>query len=100
MNFAQINKKIIDDFGLTELPREDQNKMLLEISKTIQKQFLLDVYDILGNEKFEALQASASMGEEFYNTTLKHLLPHYEEIFQAAHKKILMAFKGDQRDDA
>ena len=59
---------------------------------SIQKQFLFDVYDILGEQQFEALQASAHMGEEFYATTLKHLVPNYEEVFHAARKKVVAAF--------
>ena len=68
--------------------------MLLEISKTIQKQFLIDIYDLLGREKFVALQTSAGMGDDFYATTLKHLVPNYEEVFIQARKKILTAFNA------
>jgi hypothetical protein len=92
MDFTKLHNQIIDEFKLTDLSPEDKEEMLLEISKTIQKQFLLDVYDTLGAEKFEALQASANMGEEFYSTTLKHLLPSYEEVFVASRMKIITAF--------
>lgn len=92
MDFTTLHDKLINDFNLKDLPGEDKDEMLLEISKTIQKQFLLDVYDILGEEKFNALQASAAMGDEFYATTLKHLLPSYEEVFVAARMKIVTAF--------
>ena len=81
------------DFSLENLPEKDREEVLLEISKTIQKQFLIDVYDFLGKEKFDALQASANMGEEFYATTLKHLVPNYEEMFQAAREKVKLAFQ-------
>lgn len=94
MNFTELYNKLIEDFELANLPKEEQDEMLLEISKTIQKQFLLDVYDVLGEEQFDALQASAQMGEEFYATTLKHLLPTYEDVFQAAREKVVKAFKA------
>lgn len=94
MNFTELHTTLINDFELTNLPKEEQDEMLLEISKTIQKQFLLDVYDELGEEQFDALQASAQMGEEFYATTLKHLLPSYEDMFQAARLKVAQAFKA------
>lgn len=70
--------------------------MLLEVSKTIQKQFLFDVYELIGEKDFDALQASATMGEEFYATTLKHLLPNYEEVFQEGRKKVSDAFKAGE----
>ena len=84
MNFQELYNQLGSDFNLKDL----------EVSKTIQKQFLLDVYDLLGEKQFDALQASATMGEEFYATTLKHLVPNYEEIFQASRQKVVVAFKG------
>lgn len=93
MDFTQLYNQLVEDFNLKDLSNEDKEEMLIEISKTIQKQFLLDVYDLLGKEKFDALSASANMGEEFYKTTLKHLLPNYEEIFQNARIKVVTAFK-------
>lgn len=93
MDYTQLHAKLIEDFELTGLSEEEQGTMLFEIGKTIQKQFLLDVYELLGDEKFDALQASANMGEDFYGTTLKHLVPNYEELFQAAIKKVTENFK-------
>lgn len=95
MNFEELYTQLVNDFKLKDLPEEDREDMLLEVSKTIQKQFLFDAYDLLGEEKFEALQASASMGDEFYATTLKHLLPNYEEVFQASRQKVVAAFNGN-----
>lgn len=92
MDFTKLYNQLIADFNLTDLSDEDKKSMIIEVSKTIQKQFLIDVYDILGKEKFDALQASANMGEEFYATTLKHLLPAYEEVFQASKMKVVTAF--------
>jgi hypothetical protein len=92
MDFTQLYNQLVEDFGLKDLPTEEREDMLLEITLTIQKRFLLDVYELLGKEKFDALQTSATMGEEFYATTLKHLVPNYEEVFQAAREKVKQAF--------
>lgn len=94
MNFDELYKQLVEDFKLKDLPEEDREDILLEVSKTIQKQFLFDVYDLIGEKQFEALQASASMGEEFYDTTLKHLLQNYEEVFQEARKKVVYSFNA------
>jgi hypothetical protein len=96
MDANTLKNQILEEFDLKGLSPEDQDEMLVEISKTIQKQFLFDVYDALGAEKFGALQASANMGEEFYNTTLKHLLPNYEEVFADSKKKVVTAFKENK----
>jgi hypothetical protein len=93
MDFTQLYNQLVEDFELAGLSDADKEAMLLEITKTIQKQFLLDVYQALGDEKFDALEKSAQMGEEFYATTLKHLLPNYEELFQAAREKVKISFK-------
>lgn len=92
MDFTAIYKQLATDFAINNLPEDEKEGMLFEIAKTIQKQFLLDIYDILGREKFVALQTSAGMGDEFYATTLKHLVPNYEEIFVQARKKIVTSF--------
>lgn len=94
MNFQELYNQLVKDFNLQGLPEEDKEDMLLEVSKTIQKQFLLDVYDRIGESSFDALQASATMGEEFYATTLKHLVPDYEEVFQESRKKVVAAFNA------
>lgn len=94
MNFDELYKELVTNFGLTGLPDAEKEEMLTEIAKTIQKQFLFDVYDALGQKDFEALQASAQMGEEFYGTTLKHLLPNYEEVFQKSKQKVITTFKN------
>lgn len=92
MNINELYNKLVEDFHLEGLPEDEREEVLIEISKTIQKQFILDIYDRVGEKDFEALQASAGMGEEFYGTTLKHLVPDFEEIFAKAHAKILKAF--------
>lgn len=100
MNFQELYNQLVQDFNLQDLKEADREEILVEVSNTIQKQFLFDVYDIIGEKQFEALQASANMGEEFYATTLKHILPNYEEVFQASRKKVVEAFgKEDEKKD-
>lgn len=92
MNEKEIYEQLINDFNIKSLPEEDREEMLFEVAKTIHKQFLLDIYDEIGEKQFDALQASASMGEEFYKTTIKHLVPNYETIFAGAKNKVIAAF--------
>ncbi len=95
MNFDELYQQLVQDFNLSDLEEADKEEMLLEIAKAIQKQFLFDVYEIIGEKSFDALQASATMGEEFYATTLKHILPNYEEVFQESRKKVVEAFNKE-----
>lgn len=92
MDFTELYNQLISDFKLEALSPQEQEAALNEIGKTIQKQFLMDVYEKLGEAQFDALEKSAQMGEDFYATTLKHLLPEYEEVFQASREKVRKAF--------
>lgn len=88
-------QSIIDEFGLASLPQHERDEMLLAILETIQKQFLFSVHKAIGKEQFNALEASASMGSEFYATTLKHLVPGYEDLFASAKNKVLKTVKAE-----
>ncbi len=94
MTTDEIFNELVQEFELETLPEEEQEKFLLALAETIQKQFLLDCYDRLGADMFEALEASIKMGEEFYETTLKHLIPDYETLFQQSRKKVIDAYKN------
>lgn len=82
-------KKVIDEFGLGALPEHERDEMIPTIAETIQKQFLFAVQKSVTKEQFDALEASASMGTEFYATTLKHVVPNYDELFQNARMKVM-----------
>lgn len=97
MNEETIYQGLVKEFGLEHLPEEDRKEILSELAKTIQKQFLLDVYETIGNDNFKALEASVGMGEEFYDTTLKHLAPNHNEIFKASREKVVSAFKNAEQ---
>ena len=94
MNEDQIYQDLVKEFGLETLTPEHQEETLLSLSKSIQKQFFLDIHEKIGAEMFEALEASIKMGDQFYTTTLKHLVPDYEEIFQTSRKKVTDAYKN------
>ncbi len=88
-----LYKQIIEEWELENVPEDDRTEILEEIAKTIHTQFLLDAYNVCGEENFKALEASVNMGNEFYETTLKHTIPNYEEIFQRAKEKVYISFK-------
>ena len=95
MDLETQRKKLIQEFGLEPLSEKDKDEMLLGLSDTVQKNFLLAVYEKIGKDQFDALQASATMGTEFYSTTLKHLIPDYEQLFMSSRAKVLQAFKQE-----
>jgi len=94
MDSETIFKQLITELGLESLNEEDQERTLLTLAESIQKQFFVDAYERVGKDQFEALEASLKMGEDFYVTTLKHLIPDYEEMFQVSRKKVIDAYKN------
>ncbi len=94
MDPETIFQQLIKELGLEGIKQEDQEEILLSLSKTIQKQFFLDAYERVGKDQFEALEASLKMGDNFYGTTLKHLIPDYEELFQSSRKKVIDSYKS------
>ncbi len=95
MDYEKTYKQLIEDFELSHLKEDEKREILLSLAKTIQKQFLLDVREKLDDQKWSALKTSLSMGNEFYETTLKHLLPDYNEVFKDSRQKIISKFKED-----
>ncbi|MEN9337846.1 MAG: hypothetical protein RIQ41_160 [Candidatus Parcubacteria bacterium] len=92
MDETIIFNQLAETFGIQDLQGDDREELLFEISKTVHAQFLRDVYDIIGKEKFEALDQSASMGAQFYTTTIRHLVPNYEEVMKNAISKVAQQF--------
>lgn len=94
MDLEKIFQELVTELGLESLSVEDQEQLLRSLAESIQKQFFMDAYERVGKDQFEALDASLKMGEDFYITTLKHLIPNYEEMFQISRKKVIDAYKN------
>lgn len=88
MSSMDTQEEIVKEFGLEKLPKDDQEAMLTGIGDAIQKRFFIDVYEKVGKHSFEAILASLKMGKQFYVTTLKHVLPNYEDVFAEARRKV------------
>lgn len=97
MDLEKLFQELVIELGLEGLSVEDQEQILRKMAESIQKQFFMDAYERVGKDRFEALEASLKMGEDFYVTTLKHLIPDYEEMFQVSRKKVIDAYKGSSQ---
>ena len=83
----------VKDLGLEEMSREDQEEALAAVAKTVHTQFLADLYLAVGKEQFNAVKTSIKLGPSVYTTTLKHLVPQYMTLFEAAKQKVFSAIK-------
>lgn len=86
---------LVKEFGLEMLSAADQQAMLSGLASSVQKRFLLDMYEKMGKVSFDALVSSMRMGKQFYVTTLKHLAPDYERVFVEARAKVAENFRQE-----
>jgi hypothetical protein len=85
----------IRELGLESLPEEERLDTLREVAKTVHTQFLVDIEKLVGEENFDAIATSAKLGPALYVTTLKHLVPNYNEVFESAKQKIFTALQEE-----
>ena len=83
----------IKELGLIGLDDTDAANTLRSVALTVHKQFLLDLYDEIGEDHFNAVKTSVRLGLPLYVTTLKHLAPNYLDIYQKAKEKIFSKLK-------
>lgn len=92
----KIFEQLVKEFSLDHLSEADQIDFLDKIGNSIQKQFLLDVYDVIGEEKFNAIEKSSEMGQDFYFTTIKHIVPNYDKLFLESARKVYQMMKDNK----
>lgn len=80
--------------GIEDLSKKDQIHALTEVAKAVHNQFLLDMYDVVGEDNFNAIKTSIKLGPALYVTTLKHILPGYLAIYDAAKQKVFEKLKA------
>jgi hypothetical protein len=93
MNEQTTFEEYVKELGLDGMSRADQEEALNSVALTVHKQFLLDLYDEIGEENFKAVKTSAKLGATLYLTTLRHLAPTYLVTYQKAKEKIFSKLK-------
>lgn len=91
MNEHELSQAL-RELNIDTLSQGDQEKILQGLVSAIQKQFLAMVHQKIGADNYAALDASLGMGPEFFITTLKHLVPDYEALYEEARRSLLATF--------
>lgn len=86
-------EQYIRELGLEGFKEDENIEALESVALTVHKQFLLDLYDVVGEDNFNAIKTSIKLGPALYMTTLKHLAPNHMEIYQKAQDKIFNKLK-------
>jgi hypothetical protein len=71
-------------FDLEKLSYTDQKKMLGSIAHMVHVRFLEEIEKKVSKEDFDTILSSIKVGRTLYLTTLKHLAPGYEILFEEA----------------
>ena len=83
----------IQAFKMEGLHEEDQIASLQAFAKAVHTQFLMNLYEDVGEENFNAIKASISLGAPIYATTLKHLAPEYMKTFERTREELIEKMK-------
>ncbi len=86
-------EEYIKELELENLPEGEAVEVLESVAVTVHKQFLLDIYDVVGEENWNAIKTSIKLGPALYMTTLKHLAPNHLEIYEKSKNKIFSKLK-------
>lgn len=92
---SQIQKSIIDELGLSDLPQNKQEQLLIKMTEVVLKRIFLETMEKLteeGRKEYENLVengASSRQMEEF----LQSKIPNYEIMVQ----KVVDDFKEEMK---
>ena len=89
-----INSRIDTFLKLKTRHQNEEISVLMEdLDKLIHTQFLMDVWEIYGEETFKTITSSAKNGNDCYLETLSRLVPKHQEMFSASRSKVICCEK-------
>lgn len=94
---SQIQKTILDELGLSDLPQNKKEQLLIKMTEVLLKRIFLETLEKLsenGREEYESLMANGASPrqvEEF----LKANIQNYEELVE----KVIKEFKDEMSKD-
>lgn len=90
-----LQKTIIEELGLGELPKEKQEELLVKIGKVVMKRIYLETMERLEKEDQEKLVDLMEKNPDGVEEFLTEKIPNYEEFV----KKTVDDFKGELKED-
>lgn len=96
-NQAQLQKQLADELGLSNLPQDKQEELLIKMTEVLLKRIFLETMDKLNDQakaEYEQLvekSATAEQIEEFLKTNI----PNYEGMVQ----EVINTFKAEMKNN-
>jgi hypothetical protein len=95
MDQAQIQKTLMEELGLADLPQDKQEQLLVKMTEVLLKRIFVETMDKLNDQakdEYEKLVDQESTPEQV-ETFLKTNIPDYESLVQ----KIIGDFKVEMK---
>ncbi len=97
MDQNQVRQSIMDDLGLSDLPQEKQEELLIKMTEVILKRMFVETMDKLNasdQDKYAQMIDNQATPEEVENF-LKGKISNYDEMLQ----KIVADFKEEMKKE-
>lgn len=96
MNQNQVQKTLMEELGLSELPQEKQEQLLIKMTEVLLKRIFLETIEKLddqGKEEYQKLVESGTATPEQMEEFLKSRINDYEGLV----KKVVDEFKEEMK---
>jgi hypothetical protein len=94
---SQIQKTILDELGLSDLPQNKKEQLLIKMTEVLLKRIFLETLEKLnekGQEEYESMIANGASPQQI-EEFLKANIQNYEELVQ----KVIEEFKEEMNKD-
>lgn len=98
MDQDQIQKTLMEELGLSDLPRDKQEELIIKMTEVLLKRIFLETMEKLddsGKEEYEKIMESGKATPEQMEEFLKSKIKNYDELVQ----KIVDEFKEEMKGD-
>lgn len=94
-NQAEIQKQLIEELGLSSLPREKQEELLIKMTEVLLKRIFVETMEKLNDDDLKTYEKMVDEGEdsEKIGAFLKEKVYNYDAMVE----KIIMNFKEEMK---
>lgn len=91
----KIQKELLEELGLENLPQEKQEELLIKMTEVLLKRIFMETMEKLSDADRDAYEKMENVEPEKISEFLKEKIANYDEMVQ----KIIVDFKEDMKKD-
>jgi hypothetical protein len=99
MDQNQIQKTLMEELGLTNLPQDKQEELVIKMTEVLLKRIFLETMEKLddaGKDEYQKLVEGETATPEQMEEFLKSKIKNYDEMVQ----KVVDEFKSEMKSEA